>query len=119
MTSDAVLFHTEGFTARDELLALAHRKVEKLFRHGDRPVRVRLNLARETPHSGADRFAATARLERAGRDDVTHAFGETPDAVVHEVIDKLERMINARAEARKHADHHPHAVELPADLPKA
>jgi len=119
MSSNTVLIHTEGFTASDDLVALAHRKVEKLFRHGDRLVRVRLNVARETPRSGAELFAATARLERAGRDAVTHAFGETPDAVVHDVIDKLERMINARTDARKHADHHPRAVDLPAALPKA
>jgi putative sigma-54 modulation protein len=118
MSPDIVLIHTEGFTARDELVALAHRKVEKLFRHGDRLVRVRLNIAREAPRSGAEWFAATARLERAGRDAVTHAFGETPEAVVHEAVEKLERMIAARVGARKHAVHHPRAVELAAALPK-
>lgn len=118
MSNDAVLLHTEGFTAGEELIALARRKVEKLFRHGDRLVRVRLTLVRETPRSGADWFAGTARVERAGPDAVTHAFGATPEGVVHKVVEKLERMIAARAGARKHALHHPHAIELAADLPK-
>lgn len=119
MSSDPLLFHTEGFHAGDELNDLARRKAAKLLRHEDRLVRVRLTIVRETPRSGIDRFAGTARLERAGRDAVVHASGETPEAVVHESLDKLERMANARADARKRAAHHPHAIDLDVALPKA
>lgn len=117
--SNDLLFHTEGFHASDELTDLAHRKAAKLFRHEDRPVRVRLTIVRETPRSGDDWFAGTARLERAGRDAVVHASAEAPEAVVHECLDKLERMANARTGARKRAAHHPHAIDLDVALPKA
>ncbi len=119
MSNEPVLLHTEGFTARDGLVALARRKAGKLLRHDDRLVRIRLTLVRETPRHGAEAFAATAILERAGRDAIAHAAGDSPEAAVHAIVDKLERMITARTGARRRAVQHPHPIELAVALPKA
>jgi putative sigma-54 modulation protein len=37
---------------------------------------------------------------------------------IHEVVDKLERMLSERARKREDKRNHPHAVEIPANIPK-
>ena len=112
-----VLFTTEGFPAHPELNAFAVDKAAKLLRHTHPPVNlVRLHLKRETPHRGAAFFAARATTEQAGPDHVAHT---EPEAAIMSAIDKLERALVASTGARKHQQHHPHAVELGAALPKA
>jgi len=115
-----VLFTTEGFPAHPELNAFAADKAAKLLRHTHPPVNlVRLHLKRETPHRGTAFFAARATTEQAGPDHVAHASATEPEAAIMSAIDKLERALVASTGARKHQQHHPHAVELGAALPKA
>lgn len=112
-----VLLHTEGFTATADLRALIERLAAKLSRRGD-GLRLRLTIVREAVHVSVARFVATARLERPGQDEVAHAAAVEPDLAVQAVMAKLERIEAGRVGARKHAQHHPHGIELPAELPK-
>ena len=115
-----VIFSTEGFTAHADLATRAEEKAVKLLRHAHpRTLLVRINLRLEKPHSGTPHFLARASAEGGGPDHVAHAIGVRPEAALNGVIDKLERVLSACAGARKHAWHHPHAIELPVTLPKA
>ena len=119
-TPPQVLFTTEGFPARPELNAFAADKAAKLLRHSHPRVNlVRLHLKRETPHRGAAIFCARATIEQAGPDHVVHATATEPETAIKSAVDKLERALTTSAGARKHQQHHPHAVDLGATLPKA
>jgi ribosome-associated translation inhibitor RaiA len=114
-----IIVTTEGFPIRPELTTHAEEKSAKLLRH-TRPCvdTVRLHVKRETPHVGPVFFSVRATAEHSGPADVVHAEASQPDAAIRSAIDKLERALTTTAGARKHELHHPHPVELTANLPK-
>ena len=115
-----VIFSTEGFAAHADLAAHADEKAVKLLRHAHpRTLLVRINLRLEKPHSGTPHFLARASAEGEGPDHVAHAVGVRPESAINGVVDKLERSISASAGVRRHALHHPHAIDIPVVLPKA
>jgi ribosome-associated translation inhibitor RaiA len=115
-----LILTTDGFAARAELTTHAEAKVTKLLRHTHPRVHlVRVHVRLEKPHSGPAFFAARATAERAGSVHVMHGEAAEPETAITEAFDKLERALTAKAGARKHAQHHPHPVELAAQLPKA
>jgi len=119
-TPQTVTLTTEGFPARAELTALAGEKAAKLLRHGHPRVNtVRLHVKLETPHSGVPFFAARGTTEHAGPDHVVHATAAEPEAAIRAAVDKLERALTTSAGARKHDQHHPHAIDLAGVIPKA
>lgn len=88
-----VLFHTEGFHARDHLAALVERKAQKLFRHQAAIVRLRIHVVRDVPHGRDENFAATGRVERAGVDFTAHAQASEPETAILQVVQTLERQL--------------------------
>lgn len=98
-----VLFHTEGFSARDHLAALVERKSQMLFRHDAAIVRLRIHVVRDTPHGREENFASTGRIERAGVDLSAHASGPEPESAILEVMQRLERQLTTLASEQKHA----------------
>ena len=98
-----VLFHTEGFHARDHLAALVERKAQKLFRHQAAIVRLRIRVVRDTPHGRDENFAATGKVERAGVDFAAHAQATEPEAAIIELMQNLERQLTEHAGATQSA----------------
>jgi ribosome-associated translation inhibitor RaiA len=98
-----VLFHTEGFHARDHLAALVERKAQKLFRHQAAIVRLRIRVVRDTPHGRDENFAATGKVERAGVDFAAHAQATEPEAAIIELMQNLERQLTEHASATQSA----------------
>jgi|GEM_PF-3355216 len=114
-----IIVTTEGFPIRPELTAHAEEKGAKLLRHTHPRVNVvRLHIKRETPHVGPISFSVRATAEHNGPAAVVHAEAPQPEAALRSAIDKLERALTTTAGARKHEQHHPHAVDLSANLPK-
>ena len=114
-----IIVTTEGFPIRPELTAHAEEKGAKLLRHTHpRVSAVKLHVKRETPHAGPVSFSVRATAEHSGPADVVHAEASQPDAAIRSAIDKLERALTTSAGARKHEQHHPHAVEITTNLPK-
>lgn len=110
-----VLLHTEGFAMREELTAHAEAKADKLLRHSHPRVhRVRINVKRHTPHSGASFFAVRATAENEGPDHIVHADGAEPETAINEAMHKLERALAASAGARKHRMHRASLAKIAA-----
>ena len=116
----SVILSTEGFAAPANLAAHVDEKAIKLLRHvHPRTHLLRINLKLEKPHSGTPYFHVRASAEGEGPDHVAHAVGTRPETAINGVVDKLERSLSASAGARRHALHHPHAIDIPVALPKA
>ena len=118
MTEPHYTLTTAHFHAGTALEHVAKRLAAKLFKHDRSLKSLRLHIDRQPGSHGSSAFVATARVGRRGPDQVLHATESEPEKSLHEVLRKAERLSRERASARKHAARHPHAVELPTELPK-
>jgi putative sigma-54 modulation protein len=101
------------------LKTFVHEKAQRLFRHEERIVRMRVELECDPKQDVAHRFSAKGHISIHGPDlNATVASNDCYKAVSL-LIDKLDRMLSRRAQLHKVKRNHPHAVELAAELPKA
>jgi len=100
------------------LKAFVSEKVERLFRHEERIVRIRVELESDPKQEVSTRFIAKGHVSIQGPDlNATVASDECHKAVSL-MIDKLDRMLERRNSLNKVKRNHPHAVELDTELPK-
>lgn len=102
----------------DALKACVAEKTEKLFRHEDRIVRLRVELDSEHAKQGDLLFRARGIISINGPDLVA---SETSSDMYHSIdgmIQKLDRMLRNRSRHERDKRDHPHPIDLPADLPK-
>ncbi len=103
----------------DALKNIAHEKLQRLFRHEDRIVRVRVELEHDRSRDRSEEFIAKGHIQIQGPDMICSVASEDCLKSLDLMVDKLDRMIRRRARLRKVKRHHPHPVEIPADIPKA
>ena len=99
---------------RDAAEALA----ERLLRHEDRIVRVRIDLEHDHTRSPAAMFVAKGHIEIGGPDLLASVASDDAYKALDLLVEKLDRLIQRRAGRRKDKRNHPHDIELPAALPK-
>jgi putative sigma-54 modulation protein len=94
-------------------------KAERLFRHEERIVRIRVELECDPKEEVVTRFKAKGHVQIHGPD--MNAVVQTDEChkAVSLLIDKLDRMLSRRAQLFKVKRNHPRPVELDAELPKA
>lgn len=102
----------------DSLKNLVREKVEKLFRHEDRIVRIRVELDCDKNQSIENPFIAKGIIELNGPDMVVSEASHDMHKSVDNLVIKLDRMIRRRSRLKKVKRNHPHSIELPAVLPK-
>ena len=102
----------------ESLKAFVREKVDKLFRHEERIVRVRMELDCDKNHNKETPFVAKGIIEINGPDMVAREATHDLHKSVDNVVDKLDRMIRRRARLKKVKRNHPHSIELPSELPK-
>lgn len=102
----------------DALKNIASEKLGRLFRHEDRIVRVRAELEYDKAKGRENEFIAKGHVEIQGPDLVCSVASDDCLKSLDLLVDKLDRMIRRRARLRKTKRHSPHAVEIPADIPK-
>jgi putative sigma-54 modulation protein len=101
------------------LKAFVQDKTERLFRHEERIVRIRIELECDSKQSVANRFSAKGHISVHGPNlNATVAADECHKAVSL-LVDKLDRMLHRRSNLKKTKRHHTPALELGAELPKA
>ncbi len=101
------------------LKTFVREKAERLFRHEERIVRVRVELGCDRTAKVGTQFTAKGHIEIHGPDmNATVQTGECHKAVSM-LIDKLDRMLQRRHQLTRVKRNHPHAVDLEADIPKA
>jgi putative sigma-54 modulation protein len=101
------------------LKTFVREKAERLFRHEDRIVRLRIELECDSKQSVANRFSAKGHISILGPDLNASVSSDECHKAVALLVDKLDRMLHRRSHLKKVKRHHPHAIELNAALPKA
>ncbi|MFT3781054.1 MAG: ribosome-associated translation inhibitor RaiA [Nibricoccus sp.] len=100
------------------LKTFVSEKVQRLFRHEERIVRIRVELECDTKQSIDSRFIAKGHVEIYGPDlNATVAADECHKAVSL-MVDKLDRMLERRNSLRKEKRNHPHPAEIGTEIPK-
>ncbi len=102
------------------LKIFVREKAERLFRHEEHIVRVRVELECDPKHEVGTRFKAKGHIVILGPDINATVEAEECHKAVALLIDKLDRMLAKRHHLQKVKRNHPHAVEFNGvDLPKA
>ena len=102
----------------DAIRAFVESKCEKLFRHHERIIRIRVDVEYDKLRKGKPRFIAKGHIEISGPDMVISAEDADAYKAIDQMAQKLDRQLRIRASALKKKKTRPHAVELDADLPK-
>ena len=94
-------------------------KTDRLFRHEERIVRMRVELECDPKQDVATRFKAKGHILIHGADMNAIVEDDECHKAVSLLVDKLDRMLRRRSRWHKVKRKHPHAVELGVALPKA
>ena len=100
------------------LKSIAEEKAVRLLRHQEHIIRVRLDLEHDKKRALHQAFVAKGHIEIRGPDLLASVASDDLYKSLDQLIDKLDRMLRKRACAAKTKRHHPHSVEIPAELPK-
>ncbi len=94
-------------------------KTDRLFRHEERIVRIRVELECDAKQTVDKRFTAKGHITIQGADLNASVSSDECHKAVAFLTDKLDRMLRRRARLVKVKRNHPQPVELEALLPKA
>jgi putative sigma-54 modulation protein len=95
-------------------------KSEKLFRHEERIVRLRVELECDSKEEVGSRFKAKGHVTIHGPDLNATVQADECHKAVSLLVDKLDRMLKERHHMHKTKRNHPHPVEFDGvALPKA
>ncbi len=101
------------------LKELVHQKIEKLFVHEDRIIRLRVDLSRNVAKNEKTDYTAKGHIEINGSDIVVNANSEDVHKSVDLLVEKLTRGLRRRSRLRKVKQKNVHNVDIPATIPKA
>jgi len=96
-----------------------YRKVEKLFAHEERIIRLRVELEYNKNVTGQDEQIAKGHIEIDGKPLITSEASEDMYTSIDRMVEKLDRMLRRRSRLRRVKRKDVHAVDLPSELPKA
>jgi putative sigma-54 modulation protein len=101
------------------LKTFVREKAERLFRHEERIVRIRVELECDAKETVGARFKAKGHIAIHGPDMNATVESDECHKAVSTLIDKLDRMLARRHQLQRVKRNHPHSVELTDALPKA
>ena len=101
------------------LKTFVSEKVERLFRHEERIVSIRVELECDPKQEVSKRFIAKGHVNIHGPDLNATVSADECHKAVSLMIDKLDRMLERRNSLNKVKRKNLHAVELDTELPKA
>ena len=87
-------------TLTPPLSAHAHAGAERLFRHNDRLVRVRIDIEHDHTRGIGDQFIAKGHVEIAGPDLIASVASDDAYKSLDLLADKLDRMLRERSRHR-------------------
>lgn len=93
-------------------------KVAVLLRHNDYIVRIHVRLAQDHTLGKANLYRATGQIEIGGPDLIASADGKDAYAVLDELVERLDQLLERRHGKRKDRRNHPKEIELDAGIPK-
>ena len=102
------------------LKGYVREKTERLFRHQERIVRIKIELECDRKHDREHKFIVKGHIVIHGPDINATMDSEDCYKAVDLLIDKLDQGLRKRHGLHKDKRNHPHAIEFPdVDLPKA
>jgi putative sigma-54 modulation protein len=101
------------------LKTFVREKAERLFRHEEKIVRIRVELECDSKEEVGTRFKAKGHVLVHGPDMNATVEADECHKAVSLLIDKLDRMLSRRAQLLRSRRHDLHAVDLDVELPKA
>ncbi len=101
------------------LKTFVREKAERLFRHEERIVRLRVELECDRRQEIGTQFKAKGHIQIQGPDLNASVEADECHKAVALLIDKLDRMLQRRHSLHRVKRNHPHPVEIEAELPKA
>lgn len=93
-------------------------KAERLLRHNDYIIRIRIDLELDKTKDINHKFIAKGHIEIGGPDLIASVASEDRDKSIDLLVDKLDRLLERRHGIRKDKRNHPHATEIASGLPK-
>ncbi|MBL9190560.1 MAG: ribosome-associated translation inhibitor RaiA [Opitutaceae bacterium] len=101
------------------LKTFVREKTERLFRHEERIIRMRVELECDRNQASGMQFTAKGHIQIQGPDMNASVCADECHKAVSMLVDKLDRMLQRRHQLHRVKRNHPHAVELDAEIPKA
>ncbi len=101
------------------LKTFVHEKAQRLFRHEERIMRLRVELECDRNPAIGMQFTAKGHIQITGPDMNASVKADECHKAIAMLIDKLDRMLQRRHQLHRVKRNHPHAVELDAEIPKA
>jgi putative sigma-54 modulation protein len=101
------------------LKTFVREKADRLFRHEERIIRVRVELECDRNPAVGVQFKAKGHITIQGPDMNASVQADECHKAISMLIDKLDRMLQRRHQLHRVKRNHPHAVELNAEIPKA
>jgi putative sigma-54 modulation protein len=101
------------------LKTFVQEKTERLFRHEERILRLRVELECDAKERFGARFKAKGHVTIEGPAMNASVESDECHKAISLLTDKLDRMLSRRAQLFRVKRNHPHAVEFGAPLPKA
>jgi putative sigma-54 modulation protein len=98
---------------------MVYQKVEKLFVHEEKIIRLRVELSHNHKNSEKDRYAAKGHIEINGNDIIVNVETEDLYKSIDELVIKLLRSLRRRSRLKKVKQKNIHPVDVPAVIPKA
>jgi len=116
--NDKIIIAGHHLTLSEATRADVQAIAEKILKRHAHIVRVRLESEHATLRTGEPAYTVRGMVELRGPDLAASSTTDNLYRSIHEVVDKLERMLSEKARMRENKRHHPHGVEIPASLPK-
>lgn len=101
------------------LKTYVREKAERLFRHEERIVRLRVELECDRSPAVGMQFTAKGHIQIHGPDMNAAVQADECHKAVAMLVDKLDRMLQRRHQLKRVKRNHPHPVDLAAEIPKA
>lgn len=100
------------------LKTFVREKAERLFRHEERIVRIRVELECDRNAAVGMQFTAKGHIEIHGPNLNATVQTDECHKAISMLVDKLDRMLQRRHQLHRVKRNHPHAPELTAAIPK-
>jgi len=116
---DKIIITGSHMELTDVLKQTVQEKMERLFRHSDQIVRVRVEIGPSVKKNAKEEFIAKGHIEINGPDIHISETSEDLYKSIDKMVDKLDRQLRHKSNRDKEKLKHPHDVEIPAAIPKA
>jgi putative sigma-54 modulation protein len=101
------------------LKTFVREKADRLFRHEERIVRLRVELECDRNPAVGMQFKAKGHIQIQGPDMNASVQSDDCHKAISMLIDKLDRMLQRRHQLHRVKRHRPQPVELASEIPQA